>query len=128
MLRSVPMGRSFFGCGTVTAPGFSGCLNLIWLPSKCALRHPSDSSLRTISALFMCVIIHNYPLAGAGLPPLRNGTKKEEYMSSTGNEVVFHGSFQTSRLIFPGGGKRLGEMAESGLIAMATKRSREIGR
>jgi hypothetical protein len=45
-------------------------------------------------------------------------------MSSTGNEAVFHGSFQTSRLIFPGGGKRLGEMAESGLIAMATKRSR----
>jgi len=27
MARAVPIGRSFFGCGTVTIPGFVACLN-----------------------------------------------------------------------------------------------------
>lgn len=27
MLFTVPAGKSFFGCGTTTVPGFVGCLN-----------------------------------------------------------------------------------------------------
>jgi len=51
MESSVPMGRSFFGCGTVTRPGFSECVNWMWLPSCPTLRHPSAVSRLMISLL-----------------------------------------------------------------------------
>src|SRR5579875_638166 len=41
MLRSVGSGMSFFGCGTVTRPGFVGCLNCLWLPFCATSYHPS---------------------------------------------------------------------------------------
>src|SRR6266849_4176457 len=33
MLLSVPIGIARTGCGTVTRPVFTGCLNCLWLPT-----------------------------------------------------------------------------------------------
>src|SRR5208337_1314946 len=58
MLRSVLAGISFSGWGTVTRPGFAGCLNWTWEP-LCPTRYqPSASRRRTISRLSMCNYTH----------------------------------------------------------------------
>jgi hypothetical protein len=49
------------------------------------------------------------------------GRKEKKILSNSGNETVFRGSFQLSRLIFPGEGKRLEAVAESGLFAKSTE-------
>src|SRR5437867_3831469 len=41
MLLSVPIGISRTGCGTVTRPGFTGCLNCLWLPTCATSYQPS---------------------------------------------------------------------------------------
>jgi hypothetical protein len=41
MLLSVPIGISRTGCGTVTRPGFTGCLNCLWLPTWATSYQPS---------------------------------------------------------------------------------------
>ena len=41
MLLSVPIGISRTGCGTVTRPGFTGCLNCFWLPTCATSYQPS---------------------------------------------------------------------------------------
>src|SRR5712672_644933 len=41
MLLSVPIGMSRTGCGTVTRPGFSECLNCLWLPTCATSYQPS---------------------------------------------------------------------------------------
>jgi hypothetical protein len=41
MLRNVPIGISRLGWGTVTRPGFVGCLNCTWLPSCATSYQPS---------------------------------------------------------------------------------------
>lgn len=58
MLRIVPMGKSRFGCGTVTRPGRSGCLNCQWLPFVETCTHPAFSIARMTARLFMCINIH----------------------------------------------------------------------
>src|SRR3981081_203091 len=41
MLLSVPIGISRTGCGTVTRPGLTGCLNCLWLPTCATSYQPS---------------------------------------------------------------------------------------
>src|SRR5260370_26566785 len=41
MLLSVPIGTSRTGCGTVTRPGLTGCLNCLWLPTCATSYQPS---------------------------------------------------------------------------------------
>ena len=41
MLLSVPIGISRTGCGTVTRPGFTECLNCLWLPTWATSYQPS---------------------------------------------------------------------------------------
>jgi hypothetical protein len=41
MLLSVPIGISRTGCGTVTRPVFTGCLNCLWLPTCATSYQPS---------------------------------------------------------------------------------------
>jgi hypothetical protein len=41
MLLSVPIGISRTGCGTVTRPVFTGCLNCLWLPTCATTYQPS---------------------------------------------------------------------------------------
>jgi len=41
MLLSVPIGISRTGCATVTRPGFTGCLNCLWLPTCATSYQPS---------------------------------------------------------------------------------------
>src|SRR3954463_633089 len=50
MLASVPRGMSFFGCGTVTIPGFVGCLKWWCDPFTLASDQPSRLSARMTSA------------------------------------------------------------------------------
>jgi len=57
MLFNVPTGMSRFGCGTVTRPGFSKCLNWTWLPFVATSNQPSASKAVMISPLF---IAHQY--------------------------------------------------------------------
>jgi hypothetical protein len=42
MLLSVPIGISRTGCGTVTRPGLTGCLNCLWLPTWATSYQPSS--------------------------------------------------------------------------------------
>src|SRR5690606_3907763 len=45
MPRMVPFFRFFTGCGTVTFPGFTGCLKWWWSPLIFTRYHPSFLSL-----------------------------------------------------------------------------------
>src|SRR5882762_4731199 len=49
MLLSVPIGISRTGCGTVTRPGFTGCLNCLWLPT-CATSYQSSCFKRCMTS------------------------------------------------------------------------------
>src|SRR5437868_3491611 len=51
MLLSVPIGISRTGCGTVTRPGFTGCLNCLWLPTCATSYQPSCFKRCTTSRL-----------------------------------------------------------------------------
>ena len=51
MLLSVPIGISRTGCGTVTRPGFTGCLNCLWLPTCATSYQPSCFKRCMISRL-----------------------------------------------------------------------------
>src|SRR3990172_4932566 len=58
MLRTVPFGRSRFGCGTVTRPGRSECFNWTCEPFRRTSTQPACRSLRSASRLFMVCIVH----------------------------------------------------------------------
>src|SRR5271163_1596668 len=58
MLRKVPIGTSRFGCGTVTLPDFTGCLNCLWLPTWFTSYQPSASRSRIISRLCIFYTTH----------------------------------------------------------------------
>src|SRR4051812_44818008 len=58
MLRSVPIGMSRLGCGTVTRPGFVGCLNCAWLPFRATSVQPFANKRLITSALWMCIYTH----------------------------------------------------------------------
>ena len=49
MLLSVPIGISRTGCGTVTRPGFTGCLNCLWLP-RCATSYQPSCCKRWMTS------------------------------------------------------------------------------
>src|SRR6266480_4031358 len=51
MLLSVPIGISRTGCGTVTRPVFTGCLNCLWLPTCATSYQPSCFKRCMISRL-----------------------------------------------------------------------------
>ena len=51
MLLSVPIGISRTGCGTVTRPIFTGCLNCLWLPTCATSNQPSCFKRRMTSRL-----------------------------------------------------------------------------
>jgi hypothetical protein len=53
MLLSVPIGISRTGCGTVTRPGFVGCLSCTWLPLQATSHHPSRFNSLNISRLLI---------------------------------------------------------------------------
>jgi hypothetical protein len=53
MLFNVPIGRSRFGCGTVTRPAFTGCLKWMWLPFWATCSHPSARRAASTSRLCM---------------------------------------------------------------------------
>src|SRR5439155_21051164 len=49
MLLSVPIGIPRTGCGSVTRPGFTGCLNCLWLPT-CATSYQPSSFKRCMTS------------------------------------------------------------------------------
>ena len=51
MLLTVPLGRSFLGCGTTTMAGRSGCTKTWWLPLIRSKVQPHSFSFRMISRL-----------------------------------------------------------------------------
>lgn len=51
ILFTVPLGKSFSGCGMVTRPFFSGCLYCRWLPRVATWYQPADSISLIISLL-----------------------------------------------------------------------------
>ena len=50
MLATVPGGRSFLGCGTVTRPGLVGCLSCTWLPRPVVGENHGDHQAASILA------------------------------------------------------------------------------
>jgi len=58
ILRSVPIGKSRFGCETVTRPDLALCLNWAWLPFRETSNQPSARSRFITFALVMCIYTH----------------------------------------------------------------------
>lgn len=72
MLLSVPIGISRKGCGTVTRPGFTGCLNCLWLP-RCATSYQPSCFKRWMTSRLDTThdthFLHTRQVGFTGAPP-----------------------------------------------------------